>query len=404
MPLFGKLYNKILDHFGIVQKKNFFYVLVLFTIFSILSSFVPTFLNLDIFHLKVFSKDLTSIDFAMPYVGSFLGSLLFPYFTRSFSLRKIVIFSLFLLGLGYSLMIVVLKTDYNLGLRFFFGILYAFIFLALYIYQGKIFDNRFRVSLFLFAGLLSGLASSFGSLLNDLVYQNVFVWALAFFLILSSIFISFKIEDKQEKGKTVPLKKAPSKKVSFGEIIKQNPIVFIIIFIGYVTFYGFPTYYPFFGEKLGLSQGKAAEFLASAQFWGLFLLPLSGRLGDKYGFEKSIFIIILISLGMVLGSFLTENVSVISILFSISNGGMLSFYTLVTAWIISLYARYNLAKGLSFFYLIGQTGAIISPLGMGMVMQYFGEKGFIVWFFTGMALILSLLFIKMVFYKKNLVS
>ena len=399
----NQVYTKILNHFGISQKRNFICVLAVFTLFSCIFTFVPTFLNLEIHHLHLFSQDLMSLDFAMPYVGCFFGTLVFPFLVRKFSIKRILIVSFFLLGVEYALIIVLLKSDYNIVLRFFFGLIYITIFLVLFMYQGKIFTSSYQSRLFLFAGLLSGVAYAFGSFLNDVISQNFSVWGTAFFLIISCLLISFKIEDDKEEKKPEDshLKKDSSGEKSYRELIKESPWVFLIVFMGYVTFYGFSTYYPLFGEKLGLTEGKAASFLATAQFCGLFLMPVGGYLGDKFGYEKSTSFIIIVSLGMIGASFFTQNETLISVFFSVAEGGMLSFYTLTTAWVVSLYSHHNLAKSLSLLNFIGQGGAMLSPFGMGALLRFYGSDGFISWFFIGMSLVLMLLLGRRFFRKKT---
>ena len=79
---------------------------------------------------------------------------------------------------------------------------------------------------------------------------------------------------------------------------------------------------------------------------------------------------------------------------------MVAFYTLTTAWVAFLYPSSNLIKGVAFLNLVGQAGGMISPFGMGVMMRFFGNEGFIAWFFMGTAIILGLLLMRMISHKK----
>ena len=104
---------------------------------------------------------------------------------------------------------------------------------------------------------------------------------------------------------------------------------------------------------------------------------------------------------MIGASFFTQNETLISVFFSVAEGGMLSFYTLTTAWVVSLYSHHNLAKSLSLLNFIGQGGAMLSPFGMGALLRFYGSDGFISWFFIGISLVLMLLLGRRFFRKKT---
>ncbi|HQS83616.1 MAG TPA: MFS transporter [Alphaproteobacteria bacterium] len=391
--------DKILDHFGVSQKRNFICVLTIFALFSIIFAFVSTFMNLKIQNLQVFSQNWMPFVLALPYVGSFCGTLFFSYFAKKYSLKKMIILAFFFLWGGYLSLFFLLETYAGGFLLFFFGLLYRWIFLVLYVYQGKLFASMYQARLFSFAGLLYGLAVAFGSFgISQVSFEKGIIFAIL--LVLVCLLISFRIKKDPKKEPACPLEESLTREFSYLKMILQNPLFFLIVFVGYVTFYGFSTYYPFFGERLGLTEAEAGSFLAYAQFFGLFLMPIGGYLGDKYGHEKSIFFIILLSFGVIGASFLTENVSLLSVLFSIAQGGMFAFYTLTTAWVAFLYPSSNLIKGMAVLNLVGQAGGMISPFGMGVIMHFFGNEGFIGWFFMGTAVVLGLLLMRMISHKK----
>ncbi|MBS0186261.1 MAG: MFS transporter [Proteobacteria bacterium] len=400
MKLLTQIFNKNFDHYGISQKRDFLCVLVVFGLFSSVFAFVSTFLNLKIQNLHVFPDSWMAFVLALPYVGSFFGTLFFPYFSKKFSLKRMLLLTFLVLDLGYLSIFLLLKTSISGFLLFLFGLLHRWVFLILYVYQGKIFLGAYQARLFSFAGLLYGVCVAFGSYEISFLSFEKGLW-FSIFLIVSCFFISSKLKKDQIKKPKASLEKSLEQELSAQDIIKQNALFFLIVFVGYVTFYGFSTYYPFFGEGLGLSEAESGSFLAFAQFFGLFLIPVGGYLGDKFGHEKSVFFMILLILSVLGFAFLTENISLLSFFFALAEGAMVSFYTMTIAWIAFLYPTSNLVKGIAFLNLAAQAGSILSPLGMGIMMQLFGNKGFIAWLFIGTSTILGLLVIRMIFHTTS---
>ena len=327
--------------------------------------------------------------------GGLVAVLIFPVMLEASSLKKLLIASLTGLTFGYGLMIFFEATEFNLPIRFFLGLFYSFIFLILYCYQANIYNTRYRATLFSFAGLMMAVFSAFGTSLNDLVETTPNVFGIGILGVILSIWAALKIGDGHQREEETLQKESLSSHISSYHALFKAPLIFLIIFMGGMAVSSFPTYFPIFGEGLGLSQGHASILFSSAQMGAVFLMLLGGLLADKFGYEISLFLMMFISLIGAGISFFIENVWVIALLFFIVHGGIASFFSITVACVARDYRQRNLSKGMARFALARRFGGILSPLGVALMMQYFGNKGFILWVFGGLFSVCGLLVISL---------
>lgn len=394
MVSFLTLYDQTLTHLGVTREKDFFLSLFILICICALSSFTQTFINLDIHQVKAFG-DFASLDFAMPFIGGLVAVLIFPVMIEKVSLKKLLVGSLGGVAGGYCLLIFLETTDFNLPIRFFLGLFYSFIFLALYCYQANIYNTRYRATLFSFSGLMMAAFSAFGTSLNDLIGRASHVFMVGIFGVFLCIWASMKIGNEKNSEEHSLKKESLSSQVLSCEIFFKTPLIFLIIFMGGVSVSSFPTYFPIFGEGLGLSSGHASLLFSSAQMGAVFLMLFGGILADKFGYESSLFLMMLVSLMGTGISFFVQNVWLIAFLFFIVRGGIAAFFSITVAWVARDYTRHNLSKGMAGLSLARRLGGVLSPLGVGFMMQYFGNKGFILWIFGGLFTVCCLLAIKL---------
>lgn len=390
MRPFLMLYDQTLTHLGVKKEKDFILSLFILIVICALSSFTQTFINLDIYQLKILG-DLMSIDFAMPFLGGLVAILMFPMILEVSSLKHLLIGSLIGVAFGYFLLIFLEATEFNVLLRFFLGFFYSIIFLVLYCYQANIYNTRYRATLFSFSGLMMAVFSAFGTSLNDFVGTIPYVFGIGIFGILLCVWAGLKIGDEKSRDEETLRKESLSSQLSSCQVFFKAPLIFLIIFMGGVAMSSFPTYFPIFGEGLGLNPGHASLLFSFAQMGSIFLILLGGVLADKIGYEMSLFLMMFLALVGTGVSFFIQNIWVVGCLFFLVRGGIAAFFSITVAWVARDYTRRNLSKGMAGLVLARRLGGVLSPLGVGFMMQHFGNRGFIIWIFMGLLSVCGLL-------------
>ena len=115
-------------------------------------------------------------------------------------------------------------------------------------------------------------------------------------------------------------------------------------------------------------------------------MPLAGRIGDKWGYEKAFLLTALLGTSATIMAFFFIEKDVLSGLFFMIRGAKEAFISLMYAWIAMQYSGKNLSYGMSSFSLIKSISYVFAPLGVGTLMSLYGNNGFLIWTLAGMIL------------------
>ncbi len=383
------LYQQVLKNFGIKREKDFYFSLLIMMLMSMMSSLTQTFINLDLHQFHFFNKNILSLDIMMPFLGSFVALFVFQRLFHMFRFKVFMGGALLGIAVGYGLLIFFVESDYNFIIRFFLGLLYSFIFLGLYIFQMKIYHLRNRATLFSFTILTMSLFSSFGVFLNGVIVGSSHIFGIGIFCVIGGLWSLSKLETKEED---------PSWKKDFlsphGSVLKatfRHPSFFILIFIISIAGTAFSTYFPIYAEGLGFTEREASFLFSCVQLAVLFFIPLGGILGDKWGYEKTLLGFSFIALMAGIFTFWVKNVETLGFLFFIVRGCLASFFGLMIAWIGREHFLQHMSTKISVFSFTYRLGCILSPLGVGLIMKYYGNNGFIFFILGGVFLSFCLL-------------
>ncbi len=392
------LYRQVLKNFGIEKENNFYFSLLIMMLISMLSSLTQTFMNLDLHQFHFFSKNILSVDIMMPFLGSFISLFIFQRLFNILSFKAFIGISLLGVGVGYGFLIFFMESDLNFIVRFFLGLFYSFIFLGFYVFQIKMYHPRNRGILFSFTILMMSIASSFGVFLNGVIIGPSHIFKVGIFCICACLWSLLKIESSEKNNRVK--KDFLSSPDSVLKSACHHPSFFILVLIVSIAGTAFPTYFPIYAENIGFSEKGASYLFSCVQLSVLFFIPLGGVLGDKWGYEKTLLGFSFMSLIAILLTFWVKNIDVLGGLFFIVRGCLASFFGLMIAWIGREHLNHHLATGVSVFSFVYRLGCVLSPLGVGLIMDYYGNKGFIIFILGGIFLAFCLLF-REVFQRKN---
>ncbi|MBS0186291.1 MAG: MFS transporter [Proteobacteria bacterium] len=392
------LYRQALKNFGIKKENDFYFSILIMLFISMTSSLTQTFINLDLHQFHFFNKEVLSLDIMMPFLGSFVALFVFQRLFHMVRFKIFMGFTLLGIGLGYFLLIFFVTSDFNFIIRFFLGLFYSFTFLGCYIFQMKVYHHHKRGALFSFTILMMALSSSFGFFLNGVITDASYVFGVGLICIGGCLWSLLKLDTTEEdsQGK----KEFLSPHGSILKIASKYPRFFILILL--ISFVGtaFPTYFPIYAEGLGFSEKEVSYLFSCVQLSLLFFIPLGGFLGDKWGYEKILLVLSFVALLAGVCTFGSKKIEILGILFFIIRGSLASFFGLMVAWIAREHFSQRVATRMSVFSFTYRAGCILSPLGVGFIMQYYGNNGFIFFILGGIFLSICLL-LKEVFPKEN---
>ncbi|HQS84080.1 MAG TPA: MFS transporter [Alphaproteobacteria bacterium] len=373
-----------------------------------ISAFVRTFVNLDIHHLISFRGDIASWDFTMPFIGGFLSTLLFPKIREKFVLKNALRVSFIALFIVLGLMIFLINTFFDFPLRFLIGFFAGFLLLELACFQAELFQAPYRATFFGFMGILVVLSRSIGSSCVDYFHRPFEVFTICMGGLVICYFLVFMWQEPLERKKlrTVKSSKDSGKDSrrnsgkAFYQIIALSPLIFISVFMMGSIGGGISSYLPIFFENLGLSEGDAALAYSFSGLGALVFLPIAGRIGDKWGYEKAFLLITFMGLFSVIMSFFFTQIDALSASFFVIRASKGAFLNLMYAWVATQFAGKNLAYGMSSFSLIKSISYIFAPLGVGTLIGFYGDTGLLLWILGG----LSVTFVLMIFEIKKIKS
>ncbi len=389
--------EKILKRYGILNQKDFYCLFLIIAILVCVGSFTKTYINLDIYNLPEFKGDRASWDFIMPCLGGFIATLFYPKIHENFSLKTILRGSLIGLAIIFGLLIFLMTTFFDFPLRFCIGFLSGAIFLGLACFQADLFKGPYLATWFGISGIEMALFGSLGDSLVDFFKKPVEVFGISIIGILACLAILFVWQNpsKNEQQKSIQKTKMPH--ISFYGVVAFSPLIFACIFMMGSVGGGLSSYLAIFCEGIGLNEGDSALVYSFSHLGSLLLIPLAGRIADKWGYEKTLLFIIFIGLiGTILAFFFTQ-IEETSFIFFLVKGSKQAFIALMYGWIASQYSRKNISYGMATFSLTGKISYILAPLGVGFLMQSYGNDGFLYWIFGGMLLS----FILIICYMKN---
>ncbi|MBS0185129.1 MAG: MFS transporter [Proteobacteria bacterium] len=369
------LLEKILNKYGIENQKDFYFIITIFGIICFISSFGKTYVNLDLY--QFFKKGLVSWNFSMPFLGALLGTLFFPKIRGRMLSKNILQISFVSLFIILGLMIFLMYTWYDFPLRFFIGFFVVLIFLEISCFEAEIFQAPYRATLFSLVGIEGALLNSLGSSFIGFVHSplEAFGVCMSGLLICCGLIFIWKTPSGQKK-KSLD-KGTPNSKQAFYKIICMFPFVFIAIFMMGGLGEGISTYLPIYFENLGLNKADAAFAYSFAGLGGLVLMPLAGRIGDKYGYEEAFFLTIILGLFAVSMTFFNSQTYVLSFLFFLISGTKQAFISLSSAWIATQYSGKSLSYGMATFSLTKMASHVFAPLSFGALMNSYENRGFL---------------------------
>ncbi|HQS83396.1 MAG: hypothetical protein B7Y25_00070 [Alphaproteobacteria bacterium 16-39-46] len=386
--------QKTLRKYGIINQRDFYYLILIISILSCIGGLTATFVNLDIHQVPRFKGEITSWNFIMPCLGGFLGTFFFPRVHKFFSLKIILRFSLIGILINYVFMIFLMNSFFNFPIRFLTGFFYSPIFLAISCLEAKIFGNSYRATLFGIVGVQIVLFSSLGSSLVDFFQTSAIVFGIDIGGLLICLALLWKWKDLSEVQslKTDPSPKTPHP--SYYKIFSLAPIICLSFFVVSSVDTGFGSYLAIFCEGLGLREGKAALVYSFSSLGGLALMPIAGRVADKWGYKKTFLLLSFLGLFGAASSFFLTQLYTLAFAFFVASAAMQSFANLISSWVARNYAGKTLSYGMSTFSLLGSTSSILSPLGIGFLMKTYGNDGFLYWacggLFTSVILMIAL--------------
>lgn len=383
--------QKTLKKYGIENQQGFYFIVLIAGILSCISSFIGTYVNLDIHQLLLF-KNLVSWDFTMPCLGALLGTLFFPKARERLASKNIMRISFMILFISFGLMIFLINTYYDFLLRFIIGFFFLFFFLELACFQAETFQAPYRATFFSIMGIEVGLASALGSSLVDVIHSSAEVFEFC----MGGIFICFILTFLYKKAfidkkKTVN-QSAKGSEQPFYKTVFIFPFIFIAIFTEGSMGGGIHNYLPIFFENLGLSKGSAAFSYSLTGLGSLFLMPIAGRMGDKLGYEKSFFLTTLLGLLLASITFFVKQTALLSFLFFLIRGVHASFMCLMYGWFAVKCPGKNLSYGMASFSLIKHLSYVFAPLGVGALMGTYGNKGLLLWCWGTVGITFMLIF------------
>jgi len=286
---------------------------------------------------------------------------------------KISFISLFI---AFGLMIFLMNTWYDFPLRFFIGFFFLIIALEISCFEAEIFQAPYRATLFSLVCIEGALLISLGSSFIGFVHSplEAFGVCMSGLLICCGLVLIWK-SSSIEKKKSLD-KKTVNSKQAFYTIIRMFPLIFIAIFMMGSIGEGIRSYLPIYFENLGLNKGDAAFAFSFAGLGGMVFMPIAGRVGDKYGYEKAFFLTILLGLFAVSLTFYSSQTDVLSFLFFLISGAKQAFISLSYGWVATRYSGKSLSYGMATFSLTKTVRYVFEPLGAGALMNFYGNTGF----------------------------
>lgn len=390
--------SKLSQRYGITDIKDFYALLVIVIFANGMVTFTSTYINLDIHSLIKFKGDRASWDFMMPYGGALMSAFLFPKIQKMLTSRALVSIS-FLGIIGfYILLIFFITTDFNYPFRWIIGFSYGNIFISIACLGGRLFNPPYRATLFAVLGTLSALSEAFGAALVKFFQQPFEVFGIASVSILVSLIFFLNLTKTKKEARSQRKIKSDDFMVShnsFYRILALSPLVFISIFMMGCLEGGIYTYLTIYSEGTGLNEGNAALVYSASSLGSIVFLPLMGRLGDKWGYHKVFILTISTGLLGIIGAFFLKGFFALAMIFFVINGSILSFWSLMQGWISTNYKGKNLFYGMSAFSSMKFISYILAPLGVGFLMQTFGNVAFLYWLLISAFIALILILFQM---------
>ncbi len=400
MTSISEFSQKTLNKYGIKNQEDFYFVLLISGVLCFIAAFVGTFVNLDIHHLARFKGDVASWNFTMPSVGGLLSTILFPKIREKWPLKDILRVSFIVLFLVFGCEIFLINTYFEFPIRFIAGFFSGILFLEIACFEAELFKAPYRATIFGFVGIEMSLFYSLGSSAVDYFQTPFEVFSVSMLGLVICYFLIFMWKDPLGKKNTKTVESSQKSSESFYQIVAFSPFIFIAIFMMGSIGGGISSYLAIFFEGTGMTEGHAALAYSFSGLGTLVFLPISGRIADKWGYEKTFLLITFMGLFAVIVSFFFTQIDVLSASFFVIRASKVSFLVMMYAWIAMQYSGKNLSYGMSSYSLIKSIGHIFAPLGVGTLIGFYGDTGLLLWIFGG----LSITFVLMIFEMKKIKS
>ncbi|HQS84082.1 MAG: hypothetical protein B7Y25_03645 [Alphaproteobacteria bacterium 16-39-46] len=386
MTSISEFSQKLLNKYGIKNQEDFYFVLLISGVLCFIAAFVGTFVNLDIHHLANFKGDVASWNFTMPCLGGLLSTLLFPMIREKWLLKDILKVSFIGLFIAFGCEIPLINTYFDFPIRFMVGFFSGILFLEISCFEAELFKAPYRATIFGFVGIEMSLFASLGSSAVDYFQTPFEVFSLSMVGLVICYFLIFMWKDPLGKKGTKTVESSKKTSQSFYQIVAFSPLIFIAIFMMGSIGGGLSSYLAIFFEGTGMTEGHAALAYSFSNLGALVLMPLAGRIGDKWGYEKAFLLTALVGTVATIMAFFFLQKDVLSGLFFMIRGSKEAFISLMYAWIAMQYSGKNLSYGMSSFSLIKSISYIFAPLAVGSLMSLYGNNGFLIWTLVGMSL------------------
>ncbi|MBS0184967.1 MAG: hypothetical protein JSS34_01215 [Proteobacteria bacterium] len=389
--------QNFLKKYGIHNQQDFYFIILISGILYLSCALITTYVNLDIHQLSVFKADLISLNFAMPCLGALLSTFFFPKIREHFLLKHRLHVSLITLFISFGLMIFLINTSYDFPLRFIIGFFFWLLFLEIACFEAEIFQPPYRATFFSLMGIEVALSRALGAACVDFLQSPLMVFGacmvgngICYFLILK-----WKTISKDKQNKTVTHSHTSSG--SFSRIVLMAPLIFMSIFLMSSIGGAFRSYLAIFFEGTGLNEGNAALAYSFTSLGALILMPIAGRIGDKWGYEITFLLTVCMGLFASILSFFFKEEHILLFLFFIIRGAKQAFIFLMYGWFATQCSGKNLSYGMASFSLIRSSSYFLAPLSVGALINFYGNTS-LLWWTLGC---LSLTFIFMIFQMKQ---
>ena len=311
--------------------------------------------------------------------GSFSLGLMSAGFFVSFVLDKIGLYKTMFIAIFIQTICVILMFIFfnpiNLIINhFIMGIFGGMIWMTMDTWVNLVSDNKNRGKAIGFYNSAITLGFAIGPLFIGLFGTKgtlPIIIAISLMIIRTPVMMSIKKEVNDVKIPKL------EKKINFS-FLKLAPFIFISIFVSGVIDSSFAALFPAYMINEFFSDKQIGYLFFVGLFVGVFFQPIVGALTDKVNKRLLIitFLIFHLIWPLLLHNFISQ-IAIIYISIIIWGVASISLYTVTLAYLGERVKLSELSIATSFFIIIFEFGEFIGPITVGLIMDGYGNIGFI---------------------------